>query len=340
MKPFRDIDASQLDAGYLKSELDSRGYVLIRQLLPVDDIDNLLREIVQIVSGAGWLLPDQNPMERMANPKAACGDPDPAFKAVYERVFNLEAFHAFAHHTKLREVMRLLVGPKLIVHPKPIGRLIFPDCDRFMIHAHQDHQAIGGDADCFTAWMPLHDCPAELGPLQVLEGSNHFGLQDIDLETGTISRADARGREWAGGPIRAGDVLIFSGLTVHSASPNSSSQLRISLDCRIQDYSRAVNPANFVFPGSNDRSWDSTYADWRSDDLKYFWKQMPLTFKPSIDDLATLAATADSARMRTRYARILQQIKLQMTPDILSDSEQEPQSRPPGDWIDREVNRV
>jgi ectoine hydroxylase-related dioxygenase (phytanoyl-CoA dioxygenase family) len=317
MESFRDINASHVDPAYVKSELDSRGYVLIRRVLPFEDIENLLRQIAQILSDEGWLLPNQQPMVREANPRTACGESDPAFKRVYEKVFNLEAFHSFAHHPKLREVMRMLVGPKLLVHPKPIARLIFPNCDRSLIQAHQDHLAVGGDTNCFTAWLPLHDCPAELGPLQVLESSHHFGLQDADPDTGVIS--NARGREWVSGAINAGDVLIFHSLTVHSASPNTSSQLRISMDCRFQDYSHMSNPANFVFPGSNDRSWESTYAHWLSKDLKYYWKHLPLKFKPSIDELTTLVDTADTERMRMRYGRILNQIKLQMPLDSISE---------------------
>jgi len=322
METFRDIGASQLDSAYLKSELSSRGYMLIRQLLPIEDIGNLLNEIVQILSPEGWLLPNQQHMGRAANPKAACGESDLAFKRVYEKVFNLEAFHSLTHHPKLCNVMRLLVGPKLLVHPKPIARLIFPNYDRSVIHTHQDHLAVGGDTNCFTAWLPLHDCPAELGPLQILEGSHHFGLQDADPDTGVISKDNARGREWVSGEINAGDALIFHSLTVHSASPNTSSQLRISMDCRFQDYSHDSNPANFVFPGSNDRSWESTYAHWLSEDLKYFWKHLPMTFKPSIDELTTLVNTADSERMRARYNRILSQIKLQMPLDIISEVDQ------------------
>jgi ectoine hydroxylase-related dioxygenase (phytanoyl-CoA dioxygenase family) len=322
MGSFREIDASHVDSAYIKNELDSRGYVLIRGLLPFEDIENLLLQIAQILSDEGWLLPNQQAMERVANPRAACGESDPAFKRLYEKIFNLEDFHSFAHHPKVCEVMRLLVGPKLLVHPKPIARLIFPNYDRSVIHAHQDHLAVGGDTNCFTAWLPLHDCPAELGPLQVLEGSHHFGLQDADPDTGVISKGDARGREWVSGAINAGDMLIFHSLTVHSASPNTSNQLRISMDCRFQNYSHLSNPANFVFPGSNDRSWESTYAHWRSKDLKYFWKHLPLKFKPSIDELTTLVNTADSDRMRVRYGRILNQIKLQMPLDIASEVDQ------------------
>ena len=223
METFRDIGADQMDSAYLKSELNSRGYVLIRQLLPIEDIENVLHQIVQVLSHKGWLLPNQQPMKRIANPKATCGESDPEFKQVYEKIFNLESFHRLAHHSKLGEVMRLLVGAKLLVHPKPIGRLIFPNHDRLMVHAHQDHLAVGGDTNCFTAWLPLHDCPAELGPLQVLDGSHHFGLQDADPRTGIISRENAQGREWVGGTINAGDALIFHGLTVHSASQHFQS---------------------------------------------------------------------------------------------------------------------
>jgi hypothetical protein len=314
MKPFREIYANDLKSYSLRNEMDSQGYLLIRGLLPSDDLNRLLGEITQIVSAAGWLLPDHSPLERIANVSAACGDPDPLFKHAYEQVFNLESFHAFAHHPVLRQVMNLLVGPQLLIHPKPIVRLIFPNCERFVVHAHQDHQAIAGDPESFTAWMPLHDCPAELGPLQILEASHRFGLQSADPGTGYIPKETACGGDWVGGQINAGDVIVFHSLTVHAASPNVSNQLRISMDCRFQDYGRALNPSTLVFAGSANggRSWESTYANWRSAHLKYFWKRLPLQFNPSKVELAQLAQTADSPAMRSRYARILSQIESQM----------------------------
>jgi|SRR6187402_566240 len=321
MKPFRDIHGKDLSSEYLQRELALRGYVLIRQLLPTDDIDPLLRKIVQILSANDWLLPNSNAMEHVANPNAACGESDPSFKLVYEQIFNLEAFHSFAHHPRLRAVMQWIVGSRLLIHPKPVGRLIFPNCDRFMVKAHQDYHAIGGDPECFTAWMPLHHCPEELGPLRILEASHHFGSQETDSATGEILEGRVRGGDWVCGQINAGDVLIFHGLTVHSASANTSGQIRISVDCRFQDYARAFNPANAVFPGSKDRSWETTYANWHSGELKYFWKQVPLILKPSREELVELIKTDESERMRTRYARILSQLELQMSAENLSGRE-------------------
>src|SRR5271170_3990183 len=261
MKPFREIHARDLASRSLKDDMDSEGYLLIRELLPANDLSRILRAITQIVLEAGWLLPDHSPLERMVNAGAACGDPDPSFMDVYEQIFSLEAFHALAHHPALQQVMTLLTGPHLLIHPKPIGRLIFPNCERLIVHAHQDHTAIAGDPESFTAWMPLHDCPEELGPLQILEASHRFGLQETTPTTGYIPKETALGGDWVGGQINAGDVLIFHSLTIHEASSNRSSQLRISLDCRFQDYGRALNPATLVFAGSSDeRSWEATYS--------------------------------------------------------------------------------
>jgi len=314
MKTFREIPAHELEPHSLTDEMSRYGYELIRGLLPRDALNLLLEEITQILSKAGWLLPDCDPIERMANSGAACGDPDPVFKRVYEEIFSLESLHAFAHLPELREAMVRLAGEQLFVHPKPIVRLIFPNCERLVIHAHQDHQSIAGDAESFTAWIPLHDCPAELGPLQILEASHHYGLQEADPATGYVSMETARGDDWVGGQINAGDVLIFHSLTVHAASPNISNQLRISMDCRFQNYGRALNPSTLVFPGASGggRTWEKTYANWRSDELKYYWKRLPLQFKPSKAELRDLAQTAELPEMRARYARILSQLEAQI----------------------------
>ena len=310
MKAFREIEAGDLASCSLQDEIGTRGYLLIRGLLPHDALSPLLGEMTQILHTAGWLLPDYDPLERIADASAACGDPDPTFKRTYQEIFNLESFHSLPHHPALKRVMRMLVGEQLMIHPKPIGRLIFPNCERLLVHAHQDYRFMDGDAECFTAWIPLHDCPINLGPLRILEGSHRFGFQDHNQENiPAIPEGAARGGEWVGGQINAGDVLIFHSLTVHEASPNLSNQLRLSLDCRFQDYRRFLNPANLAFGGESGKSWENTYARWGSDDLKYYWKGMPLTFKPSKFEIEQLAKAAEPPSKRARYARILSQLE-------------------------------
>ncbi len=311
MKPFHEIQARDVSAPGLQDEMDTKGYALIRGLLPRDDISRTLEEVTQVLSAAGWLLAGQDPLKHIADPDAACGDPDPAFKCIYQTVFSLESFHALPHHPALRQVMEMLVGKRLLVHPKPIGRLIFPHCERLTVHAHQDYRFMGGDPECFTVWIPLHDCPANVGPLRIVECSHRRGYlrhEDENLHVPEIPADAEVGGDWAGGPIHAGDVLIFHSLTVHAASPNLSNQLRISLDCRFQDYQRTLNPANLVFAGDSGKSWEKTYAGWRSDKLKYYWKGLPLELQPSKADIEQLLKMADSPSKRARYARILHQI--------------------------------
>jgi hypothetical protein len=311
MKLFCEVQSSDLEQRALRSQIAAKGYVLIRGVLPHADVARVLGEIAKILSGAGWLRRGYDAIERVADIRAACGDPDPQFKRIYQQVFNLAAFHALPHHPALQRVMKMLVGNRLLIHPKPIGRLIFPHCERLTVHAHQDYRFMGGDPECYTVWIPLHDCPVEAGPLQVMEGSHHFGFQhheDEDLHVPEIPAERAAGGQWVGGRINAGDVLIFHSLTVHAAAPNLSRQLRISLDCRFQDYRRVLNPANLAFAGESGKSWEKTYAGWPTDDLKYYWKALPLNLKPSKTDLEQLAMHAESQAQRARYARILSQL--------------------------------
>jgi len=311
MKPIHEVQARDLTSRLLREELNSRGYVLIRGILPSVDLSNLLGEVAQVLSNAGWLLPSYDPLECIADISAACGDPDPSFKRTYQEVFNLESFHALPHHVALKRVMNMLVGEQVLVHPKPIGRLIFPHCEQLTVHAHQDYRFMSGDPECYTVWIPLHDCPTEVGPLQILEGSHRSGIlrhEDANLHVPEIQGAAIKG-DWVGGQINAGDVLMFHSLTVHAASPNRSNRIRISLDCRFQNCGRAINPANLAFAGESGKSWEMTYSRWRSNELKYYWKRMPLKFQPSKSEIEQLSRTADRPSVRTRYARILSQLE-------------------------------
>lgn len=311
MKHFDELRACELSLTSLRNEMEEKGYILIRGLLPQHELTQLLRAITRVLDDAGWLRAGSDPLDRVANLAAACGDPEPAFKRTYQQVFNLEPFHALPHHPDLKRIMKMIVGDRLLIHPKPIGRLIFPQCERLRVHAHQDYRFMGGDPECFTAWIPLHDCPIEIGPLQILEGSHRLGFQtheEENLHVPEISDAGLAGGNWAGGDIHAGDVLLFHSLTVHAAGANTSNRLRISLDCRFQDYSRAVSPANFAFAGDSGKCWEKTYSDWQSDELKYYWKHLPLAFQPSRAELEQLAIHAESPSVRARYSRILSQI--------------------------------
>lgn len=310
MKSFYELQAKDLTPRELQDGLKSKGYVLVRGLIPQDAVRGVLTDVTHILSAARWLSPVCDPLERISE-GVAYGDPDPLFKRVYQQVFNLESFHALPHQPLLKDLMKMLVGDHVLVHPKPIGRLIFPNCAGLQVRAHQDYEFMGGDPEFFTAWIPLHSCPVDMGPLRILEGSHRFGIQQHqrdNLHVPEIPIGDAVGDEWAGGSVNAGDALIFHSLTVHAALPNISKQMRISLDCRFQDARRVVNPSNLVFAGESGKSWEKTYTGWKSDALKFYWKSIPLTCKPSKSELEYLAQASESPSIRARYARMVNQL--------------------------------
>jgi ectoine hydroxylase-related dioxygenase (phytanoyl-CoA dioxygenase family) len=311
MKGFNDLRPGNLSPTSLKEALELRGYALVRDLIPRPDVEAVLADVTGVLSRAGWLRSDHSASDRIPSAGASYGDPDPIFKKTYQDVFNLEKFHALPHHPALKKVMRMIVGDHVLIHPKPIGRLIFPRCERLVTHAHQDYEFMGGDPEFYTVWIPLHDCPLEVGPLRILEGSHRYGIQEHErenLHVPEISLDIVSGDQWVEGRVNAGDVLIFHSLTVHAASPNISDHMRLSLDCRFQDSRRTLNPSNLVFGGESGKSWEKTYAGWQSEGLQYYWKRLPLTLKPTREDLEQLAINADNPALRARYARMASQL--------------------------------
>jgi Phytanoyl-CoA dioxygenase (PhyH) len=264
-----------------------------------------------VIADAGWLRKGSAPHERLAESNVVTDADNPAYKRVLESIFALEAFHRLAHHPALVRIMEMLAGPRLLIHPRPIPRIIFPNAEHFVTHAHQDNQGIGGDAESFTLWTPLHDCPVELGPLRILEASHLYGWQPTVSNSGWTDKERMQGGAWASGAINAGDVLIFHSLAIHEATPNSSEQIRLSLDCRFQDYVRPIDPGNLVATGKTSPSWDEVYAGWHSTELQYYWQSLPLRLKPDLTELAELARTAEPERMRMRYRRILERMQTQ-----------------------------
>src|SRR6516165_1267586 len=187
MKPLRQIQAGNLDSASLKQEMEAHGYVMIRGLLASKDLNSLLQDISEVLRDAGWLSPDSNPVERIGNVDAACAYDHPSYKVVRDKVFGHQSFHALPHQRLLQAVMKLLVGEQLLIHPKSEARLIFPNFEPGVIHAHQDHTAVGGDENSFTAWIPLHHCPVAQGPLRILDNSHRLGLLPTVDDTGFIS---------------------------------------------------------------------------------------------------------------------------------------------------------
>jgi hypothetical protein len=117
-----------------------------------------------------------------------------------------------------------------------------------------------------TAWIPFHDCPIEMGPLMVVEGSHRWALdhdalrtfKDVDLATMeqqlTDGRADARKVSMV---LEKGQVSFHNSLLLHGSDVNRSDQPRLCLALHLQDeenrYRRYYNAAGELWKVVADR---------------------------------------------------------------------------------------
>ena len=221
------------------------------------------------------------PWPTRSRTRGFCVDPEPRYLEVLRRINRLERYHALKHHPRLLELFERMLGAPVFPHPRVLMRNIFPGRPEYTTKAHQDYPNVQGTTEVYTAWMPLIDCPRELGGLQVARGSHTLGVLEFGIGNGAggIELLDPLEGRWTGGPMQAGDVLVFHSLTAHKGVENRSDRLRMSIDCRFQRVRDPFNPDN-ANPDGQPLTWDEVYADWRSDELQYYWTRFPLTEAP------------------------------------------------------------
>jgi hypothetical protein len=257
------------------------GYLFLPGLLPRDDVAAVQRQVGEIARDAGWLRRDQPLDAAIAEPSGFCVDPDPTYLTTLRRINRLEDYHALKHHPVLIGLLERMLGGPILPHPRVLMRNIFPARDEFTTKAHQDFPNVQGTTEVYTAWLPLIDCPMQVGPLQIAAGSHTAGVYDFAIAGGAggIEIKDPLDGRWVSGDFAVGDVLLFHSMTVHKGVPNHSDKLRMSMDVRFQLASEPFNIDN-ANPDGQPLSWDEVYRDWRSDTLKYYWRGLPLSLKP------------------------------------------------------------
>lgn len=279
--PF--IDSSDLlpNGPALAQRMRRDGYLFLPNLLPREAIANVQRQIAGIAHDAGWLRRDTPPEDAIADPSGFCVDPDPTYLQTLRQINRLEDYHALKHHPALINLLERMLGGPILPHPRVLMRNIFPARDEYTTKAHQDFPNVQGTTEVYTAWMPLIDCPMNVGPLQIAAGSHTGGVYDFGIAGGAggIEIKDPLEGTWVSNDFAAGDVLLFHSMAVHKGVPNHSDRLRMSMDVRYQLVREPFNIDNANADGQP-LSWEDIYAGWKSDALKYYWQRLPLTLKP------------------------------------------------------------
>lgn len=281
LQPFRESNDALDDPLELRRRMDDEGYLFLRKFQDADKLWELRQKILERIQVASdWILPGSNLADGCVDPAKACTEPDREYQDVYHEVYKLPQFHEAAHAPEVLSLIGDIVKGPVFPNPHKVVRLWFPHYTRHTTPFHQDFVHFQSNLELLTVWTPVGDCPLELGPLAVVEGSHKVGkVVDHHFSLGAggkmVNNPEARGIPRCN-DFEIGDTLIFGCLMVHGALPNTTEdRLRISLDNR---YMRAGLPLtdNQLTPHLNGGrlTWEKVYEDWPEDhELKYYWQK-------------------------------------------------------------------
>ncbi len=257
----------------LRARMKKDGYLFFRGLLPIDAVSQVHSAILTICQQHDWA-DAHGHAQGQARLEGA-----PDFWAVYDPVQRLELFHALAHRPELLKLIGDLVQETPFLHPRNISRITFPQTEHFTTPPHQDFVHIQGTPDVYTTWIPLSDCPQELGGVAVLAGSHVHDVLPVHKASGAGGLGidtDPLEHVWHTIDYQAGDVLCFHSHTVHKGLPNrTSNRLRISVDYRYQGISGAI-VEDGLEPHYRRLTWEQIYTGWTRSELQYYWRDLPL----------------------------------------------------------------
>ncbi|HET6486211.1 MAG TPA: phytanoyl-CoA dioxygenase family protein [Spirochaetia bacterium] len=296
---LRNSQDALSDAEELRRRLRRDGYIFLRGLLAREDVVELRRALLEVCQRHGWLSAGSQLLDaRVSRPPTQEGSAE--FMPVYVEIQKMEAFHRFAHQAALIDPIARLLDEPVFVHPMKIARISFPNNVQQTTPSHQDYVHIQGSFETYTSWIPLGDVPRSLGGLAILAGSHKLGILQPRAAYGAGGLGldvDSLGLPWHGTDYRAGDVLLFPSTAIHKALPNlSQDRLRLSVDYRYTGVTHAVGEGSLK-PHYHwqvpELTYENIYRDWKSEDLKFYWKKLPLHVVPLTDAWAKMARGDD-----------------------------------------------
>lgn len=152
-------------------------------------------------------------------------------------IIGTTVWHEVVKQPLLNEVMRGILAEDPVWIPIAAHRSGLPtgplkEGQDIFAGRHQD--GFYNEGMLFTiCWMPVRDVAMDNGSFAVAPGTHHRGsLHDTSLPSNAIPRDAIPDDAWRSASFRVGDVLIFNYLTAHTALPNPSDEIRMSLDVR------------------------------------------------------------------------------------------------------------
>ncbi len=228
------------------------GYVVLRDLIADLDLDPMrdylsgkVNEFARELLNQGKVktLHDSESFER----RLAALNEEAAFPPwnISLKCFGRE-FYDLYNHPKILSVLRQLLGLEVTNHGIPALRTKLPGDLKTTFPWHQDslyyNEPVRGKwksktehLHVVTVWVPLVNATIENGCLWIIPGSHRWGLLKgarsadniVRMEDDVESRSEPKPL-----PMKVGDVLFLTNLTMHTSKLNKTQNSRWSIDFR------------------------------------------------------------------------------------------------------------
>ena len=257
------------DPRELRDVLDRDGYLLFRDVLGKSEVSAARAEVFERLAAIGEIASPVT--DGIASGPSRRRDAAPDLGAFWKSVCEGPALRRVSHGPRLREIMAAVFGEPARPHdliylrPTAVGNATRP---------HYDYPFFAGRSDrIYTSWVPLGGAPVTDGPLMIVEGSNRFSdlidpIRSVDYEVDRssdvvqkaayervnaehpIDLAEKRGSRLLTIDFQAGDLVVFTGFTLHGSLDNRSpvGRVRLSFDVRFQPASHPADDPRYFGP--------------------------------------------------------------------------------------------
>jgi phytanoyl-CoA dioxygenase PhyH len=228
---FRISNDAIGDGAALRDRLKEDGYLFFKAGIPADEVAAVRAVALGALVALGWVSGPED--STPANGFTTC-EGEPSFWSGAEAVLRQPELHALPRSAHVKKLLDPIFDEPYFCQPRSMPRIVFP---RIQTSCHQDMPYVQGSIDTLTSWIPLGACSRLEGSLEVLKGSQATGLRKLlggSRDGCASTNVDEASSDWRGADFDAGDVLVFTCLTVHRARPNRSPQVRLTIDSRYQ----------------------------------------------------------------------------------------------------------
>ena len=253
LEPVPDSDRADKEA--LWDRLRRDGYLYLPNQLDADLVNGFREYYFTTMAETGIIKPGTNPADGIGATTQA--DRETVHGVLFGDIVPGKRYEELTTHPDVKGWFHWFFGEDVHLHKRKIIRHLMPGETGIgtATQAHYDLVYLReGSERVLSMWIPLGDCPPEMGGLTYLEGSHQWALADerergnrrpaasitADLP-GLAEKHDAR---WLLADFAAGDVVVHSSYVVHASTDNVDplGRIRLSTDIR---YQRASEPIDW-----------------------------------------------------------------------------------------------